>query len=236
MIKAIIFDFDGTLVNTIDGIYNTWVKTFNLLKKKPPTIHMLRSAFGQRREILVKQIMGNETKETYKKACNIYSDLYDSNAILASPYNGIKKMLNDLHLLGLKIAIGTNKPYLHVNNIIMKIFNKEQSVIDFIVCPNKYVKGKPSPEIFSKCAKMWGLSPEEVVVIGDTVFDLIAAKEAGMKSIAVAWGYGNSKILKTYKPEYFAKRPNHITLFIQANYLDLKAHKASSIDLTCCNH
>jgi phosphoglycolate phosphatase-like HAD superfamily hydrolase len=71
-----------------------------------------------------------------------------------------------------------------------------------VLGPECVKEGKPAPDMFLACAEAWRISPSEIVVVGDTPLDMDAGKRAGMKRIAVRWGYGDNNQLDACKPDY----------------------------------
>ena len=181
--KAIIFDLDGTLIDSIPAHIHAYQK----LATNEFGIHLEQESilkhFGKKSREIIKALLPigeRDLDSLVKKKQSFYREAFDSVKLLP----GAKKLLQITKKKGIKRALGTSSSRRNVDFAIKK-FNLE---FDAIITGEDVECGKPCPDSFLKLAHRLGLSPSDVLVIGDAVYDIIAAKKAGMKSIGVLTG------------------------------------------------
>ena len=170
--KAILFDLDGTLVNsapTVLDIINQ-VRRQNNLKniKLNPSIEQIISLGG--RDMIVNLISKDNVDDNLNTFRVMYEDYDLTNEIL---FDGVKELLPALRQK-YSLAVLTNKPKLLVNKTI--IHHNIESFFDCIVCREDVMKKKPDPEGFNLILKTLNLIKDEVIYVGDSVVDLELAK------------------------------------------------------------
>ncbi len=120
------------------------------------------------------------------------------------PYPGISELLEELYFTGKKMYIATSKLEKFAVKI-MEHFEFDKYIIQLIGADYSGLKATKSL-IISNLLEMQTLSPsKEIVMIGDTVFDILGAKENGLATIAVGYGFGKEEELKSAKPDYFVE-------------------------------
>lgn len=122
-----------------------------------------------------------------------------------SAYDGIKNLLETLQSKGIPLAVLSNKPHPFTSTIVARIF----PTIDFKVVLGQLpgIPHKPDPTGALEIANLIGLLPEDVTVIGDSTMDLETARNAGMKSIAVTWGFHDRSRLLAAGADALAEDP-----------------------------
>ncbi|MHA1860658.1 MAG: HAD family hydrolase [Candidatus Asgardarchaeia archaeon] len=198
MIKGVILDFDGTIVDTVDAIAEAVVKSAEKLgvelKKEEvkPHIgmggdHLLRKFFGDNLELIEKM------KELWNKTSDEYMDL---KVMRLFPH--AKEFLIELKKRGYKVGIGSSSLKRHIKKIL-KHFELEE-LVDCYVSGEDVKRGKPEPDIFIKVADILGLKPEECIVVGDTEYDIMAGKNMGSKTVLVL--HDLKKVYDGEKPDF----------------------------------
>ncbi|OGS35617.1 MAG: hypothetical protein A2293_04750 [Elusimicrobia bacterium RIFOXYB2_FULL_49_7] len=210
-IKACIFDFDGTLVDTLPGIVRAWDLTFQALKIGRADPDKIKAAIGPAREVYVKMVLGEHAETHGPSALKLYKEFYKQvSPALTFMYDGISDLLCELEMKEIALAIASNKPYFQITPLAEKF-----GIIPFfqvILGPEKRWAGKPEPDMFLECAKRFNLLPEEILVIGDSELDLLAGQKAGMKRAAALWGYSSKEKLLPYEPDQWLAHPSALTL------------------------
>lgn len=214
--KGVIFDLDGTLLDTIEDL--SGAMNYTLYKHNFPT-HPLSHH---------KKAIGNGTKKyserslpkEYKKPEFISSftkevlDKYRTmSTIKTVPYDGIFELLCFLKDENIKINVLSNKRDDFVKELIPHYFGN----FDF-VCANGEIDGiprKPHPASALNIANMCSLSPSEMLIIGDSIYDVQTGKAANMKTVAAAWGYQPEELLIAENPDFLAKKPTDIIDYIK---------------------
>jgi beta-phosphoglucomutase len=190
--KAIIFDLDGTLIDSIPA----HVRAYQRLANDEFGIYLEQESilkhFGKKTRDIIKALLPVYEKDLdalVKKKQSYYREAFDSIKLLP----GINKVLDTIKEKGIRCALGTSSSRRNVD-IVIKKFNLE---FDAIITGEDVERGKPSPDTFLTLAQRLNLSPKDCLVIGDAVYDILAAKKAGMKAIGVLTGSTTREEMKT---------------------------------------
>ncbi len=199
MIKAIIFDFDGTIANSFD----LFIEVFQRISKKTlsqddidelrglPTNEILRKMNVKPWQ--VPQLILRGRKEMGEKVA------------LVKPFDTIAFCLEKLQRTGYKLfIISTNSR----SNVYKFLEVNELDKVIHDVTGNVGLFGKP--RALKALKKRMAYHNEEVVYVGDETRDIVAAKKAGIRCIAVAWGFNTAEILKTYSPDEVVAEPKDL--------------------------
>lgn len=181
MVKLLIFDMDGTLIDTDKVLFETWKELFLLYKPKdfkideevirtysgPPIQESIAKAFPEKDQAFILKEYRTRTEKYYDYYLKIYP--------------GEKEVLKRLHDEGYILTIATQK------NKKMALRSLEMKEIydyfSLILTSNDGFKTKPSPDMINYILANFNCKPEEAVMIGDTAYDYLAAKNANVKSI-----------------------------------------------------
>lgn len=190
MIKAVIFDFDGTLMNTLPGI--AYFGNSALAEAGLPPIDEEKYKYfvGNGRDKLIHRMLefyGADTAENFEKVGKKYDCLYEADASCKSVvYDGIYELLDKLCGAGIKTAVLSNKP----DNVI-QMLAAENFEGKFDVCLGRRAEmpHKPDPRSALEIAEAVGAAAEECLFVGDTCVDISTGKNAGMYTAGVLWGF-----------------------------------------------
>ncbi|MFH0920034.1 MAG: HAD family hydrolase [Fibrobacterota bacterium] len=211
--QGIIFDFDGTLVDTFPGIYCGWQKTFQRLGLPPIGENTVRAAIGPAKDAYLRLILGENYNQHQEQALELYRLFYKEECTTKTfVYPGIYPLLQRLQDRGMYMAIASNKPHPQVLQLTERF--KFNPYFDPILAPEKVKEGKPEPDMFLACAQTWGVPPEAILVVGDTELDMEAGKRAGMPRAAALWGYSTREKLSALAPEFSADTPMDIYSYV----------------------
>lgn len=199
MKRLAIFDFDGTLFNSVDDV----VKCFNeaLTIYGFPTLtreDYIGSLGGEIDEIVSLVLKDNDTPEYHESVKNTYLKIYyGSKKENTLPFPGSHELLSELQSRGVLLAINSNRFTDSLEFFVDKFFGD----IDFISIEghNYDTPTKPSPAGIFKIIEKAGLSADDTIYIGDASTDILTAKNAGIDCIIVKWGYGDRN---DFKDEY----------------------------------
>lgn len=191
MIKACIFDLDGTLLNTLPTITHYVNKTITNIGLSEITVDECCSFVGHGARRLIESTL--HSKGIYDTAI-IDSTLVDYNArydadtlYLTVPYDGIVTMIDALHSAGMRLAVLSNKPDKTTNDIIAKFFPDRFSKVQG---GRADLPLKPAPDALLLMIDELGVTPDEVMYIGDTGVDIATGKNANVyKTVGVSWGF-----------------------------------------------
>ena len=190
MIKYVIFDLDGTLVDTSEGIIESVQYTASVMGWKPISTNKLRSFIGPPLTwSFIRQYRCNEADA--KLATKIFRQYYQQDALLkAKVYDEVYSVCEELRTKGIKMSVATNKPDRFAKKILE--FFQLTRYCKPIYGADDYGNLKKSDLIMS-CLKDMVASLEETVLIGDTTNDAKGAEEAGVHFLAVTYGFGFKK-------------------------------------------
>lgn len=191
MIKSCIFDLDGTLLNTLVTIRHYVNETIGELGFSSITVDECRSFIGHGARHLIDSTLkskGVSDPQLLERVLNAYNAKYDANTLyLTEPYEGIVEMVDTLFASGIRLAVLSNKPDPTTTDIVSKFF------------PNRFaavhggragVPLKPDPTALLSTIEELGVSPDEVMYIGDTGVDVLTGLNAKVyKTVGVSWGY-----------------------------------------------
>ena len=214
--KLIIFDLDGTLVDSLEGIafsMNQVLKQNNF--KTYPTLKY-KEFVGNGIKHLVFRALPEEYKdpESVEKYYTMMNKTYGKHyAAGMDLYPNIVRVLDEITNLRIPLAINTNKNQDVTDFIINEYLNK-WDFIKVIGSHGDYER-KPDPSGALALAKLAGAKPKECIYIGDSEVDIKTAKNAGMKSIIVTWGFRDKDYLLTLDPEIVVDHAEDILKYIE---------------------
>lgn len=209
--RCVIFDLDGTLVNTIDDL---GLACDYLLKKagrplKWSTEDYLRFV-GNGAKLLVKRAFENTlSDEELEYQYNLFKPKYDAIKLdHAHVYPGIMDVLDALKSAGKKLVVCTNKPNVAANGMIETLFGK--NVFDVVRGNVDGKPRKPDPTVPREIISSLGISAEDCVWVGDSDVDILSAQNLGCKSIGVTWGFRSRKLLESCGADVIVDEPKNI--------------------------
>lgn len=181
--NTVLFDFDGTIMDTNNLILQSWQHTFRTVEGKERSKEEIFSTFGEplyvTMEKLLPQIPAEEGVEIYR------SFHYDHFTDLIEVFPGIIELLKELKARGYKTGIVTSR-LRHTTDLGLKKYDMEQ-YFDVVITIDDTDKFKPDPEPVRVALERLGSKPEEAVMVGDSVFDVLCARGAGVKTAIVGW-------------------------------------------------
>ena len=198
--KAIIFDMDGTVLDTLDELTTSLNHIFQLHQLPPKTAQEVRCCLGYGYEGLIeraaadapaaqKAVLTEEFKSYYSSHCQGHTH----------PYTGILAVLSQLRQAGYRTAIVSNKGQAAVSALHDEFF---KDLVDFSMGESPAYKKKPAPDMVWEALKRLGCSKEDAVYVGDSEVDKLTADHAGLTSVLVSWGFRDKPFLESLHPDY----------------------------------
>lgn len=215
MKKLVIFDLDGTLLNTIADLATA---TNHALKQLGYSTHpeaVIRTYVGNGINKLLERALpeSERTEANVMKMRSFFVPYYDEhNADLSTPYPGIISMLETLQDKGIMIAVASNKYQAATEKLIRHYF----PTIDFIevLGQREGIAVKPDPTIVSDILKKADVTPEETLYVGDSGVDMQTAINSGISAIGVVWGFRPKTELESFQPQGIITKASEVLKFI----------------------
>jgi len=188
MYRTVIFDMDGTILNTASDITDSINYMLREMGCPERNEDEVRSFLANGSLVLVEKSLGfGADEETVKKALGIYRPWYAKHAdIKTGPYEGITELMKRLHEKKIQIAVASNKPEAMVRLLCEKHF---AGLVDACVGDVDFRRRKPYPDMIDAVLQEMGAGKEDTIYIGDTEVDVATAKNSGLPCICVSWGF-----------------------------------------------
>lgn len=214
MIKLVIFDLDGTLVNAYPAVARSVNYTLNSLGFAPRSNTEIKRSVGSGDRNLMVHFVGEKLAD---RAIAIYRPHHTKALEVKGSVKLLPGALGILKFLkgkGYKLAIASNRPT-KFTRIILKVLGV-LPFFDVVLCADRAVRPKPYPDILWAIARRLGLGPQEVLYVGDMTIDVNCANRAGVRMVAVATGSSSKKELKDLKPWCIIDKMNHLKEIISS--------------------
>jgi phosphoglycolate phosphatase len=214
MIKGIIFDLDGTLLDTIGDLHNSMNNMLKMYSYPEVDRQKIIDSIGHGADDFVHDCLPEDKRQFTEEYLQIYMKILNNcglkNTIL---FDGIKDILTYLNNNNYKLAILSNKPQ-KPTEIACEKFLKDFK-FDYITGQKENDLPKPDATVLKKVIKKLELNNDEVVMIGDGEADILVAKNGDIKQIAVLWGYRTKEQLKDVGAVNFAQNTKELLDLIQ---------------------
>ena len=204
--KAIIFDADGTLINSIGDLTASGNRLLAEYGRPPHTVEEVCYLVGNGSRIYVERILPDFDSRQIDKALRRYKEIYEQHKYdTTAPYRHIPEMLAGLQARGVKMAVFTNKHDEAAKEIISRFFPADTFIT--VVGDRPGVELKPSPKTALKIAAEIGVRPAECVFMGDTWMDMETAVNGGMLPVGVLWGFRKRDELENHGGKVILSAP-----------------------------
>ena len=217
-IRAILFDLDGTLLDTLGDLHTSLNESLTQNGFAPRTIDETRAFVGNGIAKLVERALPqNATAADFDAVFDCFGAHYSTHyAIKTRPYDGIPALLERLHARGIRIGVVSNKFEPIVADLCKTYFG---ALIDAPVGDRPGLARKPSPEPAVEALRLLGCSPENALHVGDSDVDLEMAKNARLTCISVCWGFRTEAFLRAHGANLLARTPDELERLIQNRIL-----------------
>jgi phosphoglycolate phosphatase len=203
--KLVVFDVDGTLVDSRAILKHTADEAFTALGLTPPTYDELRQIVGLSLYEGLAQLAPNLTPEQVEGlvAHNklTFQTLHQDPDFIEPLYDGAASLLERLKAEGWRIAMATGKSRRGVNTIVA--MHRWADLFDSTHCADDG-PGKPHPAMLIEAMRKLDARPEDTVMIGDTAHDIRMAQAAGVRAVGVSWGFHTRAELEACRPDLIA--------------------------------
>jgi len=203
----LIFDLDGTVMDTWEEIQLAFERVFRR-KALELDYKKLRMAVGLPLDKVVSSLTGKEEPALVEEIRNTFLSISPRKIKL---FEGMRNILD----LPIKKAVFTSKGDLGTYRDLKYLNIKDK--FEYVVTADMLKNKKPHPEGILKILNFFEVNRAETMMIGDTELDILAAKNAGVKSVAVTWGNRDYEYLLKYKPDYIVKATDELASLIKAH-------------------
>ncbi len=214
--KAVIFDLDGTLSDSIHSIKYSGDRTMELFGYGPFSVEQYKYFVGDGAANLVRRALkaGGDTQLVhFEEAYARYREIFRENCMYrVRPYEGIPELLAALKAQGIKIAVFSNKPHAETINVIETLFGKEY--FDVIQGQKEEVAIKPSPEGVFQIFAQLKVTAADVLYLGDTATDMKTGKNAGIFTVGALWGFRERRELEEGGADVLIEHPLELLRYI----------------------
>jgi len=208
MKNTVIFDLDGTLLDTLEDLKDAVNFAMRNCSFPERSIEEIRRFVGNGVRVLVKRAVPENTPEAdYEKAYSLFRDYYKENMERHTrPYDGIGEMLDSFKRAGIKMAIVTNKADFAAIPLCKKMFPQ----VDIVIGTSESVIPKPDPCGVYKALEMLSSKKEDAYYVGDSEVDAQTAFNSGLDLISVLWGFRTKNELEKFGVEFFVNTPSEL--------------------------
>lgn len=212
--KAVIFDLDGTLLNTIEDLKNATNHALTAFGYPARTTEEMKHFAGRGVRYMVAQALpGGEDNPQFEDVFNCFRPYYEAHCMdLTAPYPGIGDLLARLRQAGCKTAVVTNKIQSAADELIHDLFPD----IPLVVGDSPAVKRKPAPDGVWLALEKLGVDRADAAYVGDSNIDYETAKNAALPCLSVLWGFRTREELVACGADTFFEAPEALADYLLA--------------------
>ena len=209
MKTTIIFDLDGTLLNTLGDLRSAANETLRLRGLPPRTLEEIRAFVGNGLRKLMIRCMPEYTPDAeIDAALTDFKAYYSAHMRDAThPYPGIAELIDTLHARGIQMGVLSNKIDDAANDLVHHYFGEK---IDVTVGERVGIPRKPDPTSCRMLMEQLGAQPQDVLYVGDSQVDMQTACNAGLTAVGVTWGFRDRALLEANGAAYLVDEPMQI--------------------------
>ena len=215
-IKAVIWDLDGTLLNTLDDLAASTNAALEATGLPPRTTDEVRSFVGNGVHKLIERAVPEkgEAHPLFQAVLDSFVSHYGVHSKdHTAPYAGIIEVLDALAAMGVKLAIVSNKIDFAVKALSRDYFGDRMLSA---VGDDPSRRKKPAPDSVLEAMRQMGVTAEESIYVGDSDVDVITARNAGIPCIAVTWGFRSEESLLEAGAQHVAHAPGDILTIVSS--------------------
>lgn len=193
--KAVIFDLDGTLINSLNDLADSVNKVLKLYNLPTYDIESYKYRVGNGIRKLMERSLPADKQNLLDEALEKFKAIYaEHNLDKTRPYDNIIDLLQKLQAQNIKLGVCTNKHDEAAKAIIKKLFGEK--IFDQVIGDKPGLKRKPDPSKVLAIAQNWHIKPQEIAYLGDSGVDMQTAVNANMLAVGVLWGFRTAEELK----------------------------------------
>lgn len=213
--EAALFDFDGTLADTLPLIALSWNHALGPIFGHQFSIQQVVARFGPTDAAMIAREMQGHTTQAISQATENYFAHYESAHDAARAFEGIGEMLADVRRAGFAVGLMTGKGR-RAAEITLRLLGWE-SAFSCVVTGDETARPKPDPEGVMRVARELGVEPAKCIYVGDLPVDIQAGRSAGMATVAAGWNAFDADALKNAGPDFWAQSPADVVRILTAS-------------------
>jgi phosphoglycolate phosphatase len=208
-IEAVIFDLDGTLLDTLEDLKNAVNAALVEYHMPERTLDEVRGFVGNGiRSLMLRAVSGGEGSPDFEKAFAFFQSYYkDHCKEHTGPYAGVLDLIEALSKEGIKMAIVSNKVNGAVKALCQEHFGE---YIQTAIGELPTVEKKPAPAMVHMALDLLGVEREHTIYVGDSEVDIETAKNAGLECVCVTWGFRDEEFLRACGGSVFIHKPQEL--------------------------
>ncbi len=212
-IEGVIFDLDGTLLNTLQDLADSVNYALGKMDMPVRTMQEVKSYVGNGVKRLIELAAPEAAAEEDKQRClEIFKEHYSRHMLdKTQPYDGISELLKELKRRKIKTAVVSNKFDSAVKELGDLLF---PNVFSALIGESENIKRKPSPEGISEAIKQMDTEKSKVIYVGDTAVDVQTAQNAGVPCIGVTWGFRDREELMKAGADFIIDHPSELPMIL----------------------
>ena len=183
MARLVVLDVDGTLMDTNYLHTEAWARAFEKVGHRVPRVKLHREV-GKGAELLIRKFVDDD--ETVEKIQDLHSEFYEELQQHGHPLPGAKELISSLKERGYEVWFVTSAKDEELEHHMQELEAEDE--IDGVVNSIAVENSKPAPDIFEETLRRAGATADETVAVGDAIWDVEAAREAGIRTVAVLSG------------------------------------------------
>lgn len=216
--KAILFDLDGTLLDTLEDLGNAANRVLEKYDFPTRPLDTYRYFVGDGATVLMKRALPENKRDddTVGACVQTFREEYGKGwNVKTRPYDGVAEMLDALTAGGLKMAVLSNKPDEFTKRCVTEFLPKWN--FEMVLGQSNLMPLKPDPKGALEIARCLNVIPSHFIYLGDTAIDMKTAIAAGMYPVGALWGFRTGKELRENGAQALIKRPQEILTLLNFN-------------------
>ncbi len=202
--EAIIFDLDGTLVDTAPDVWRSANHTLRLMGLREITLEQAQRSIGPGPDNFARIVLPQGQLDRFDEFISLFRQHYADHCLdNTQPFPGVIQLLQQLDFI--RKAVASNKPRVYTEKILDQL--GLMPFFDTVVGPEDVQRVKPEPDMLLLAAQRLEARPARTLMVGDTDNDILAARRAGMPTCAVTYGYSPKTVLLALRPDYLIDSP-----------------------------
>ena len=206
---TVIFDLDGTLLNTLEDLADSTNYAMRAFGLKERSINEVRNFVGNGVDVLIERaVEGAISKEQELECLDVFKQHYSKNMDnKTKPYDGIMDVIKELLKRGYHIAIVSNKFDAAVKGLNVDYF---EGLFPVAIGASDTVAKKPAPDSVIKALQELHSDKERAVYVGDSDVDIMTARNSGLPCISVTWGFRDEELQRSMGTDYIIHQPEEL--------------------------